>query len=89
MLHSSTKSHQATIRIHPKSSQRAAIVDLQTMFKIIGACPTKCTQLIPGKPAFIGHTDACKFGARGILTSGTKSIHPVVWHVKWPQDIVD
>ena len=50
--------------------------------------PTKCTQLVPGQPSYIGFSDACKYGAGGCWLSGTKTIRPLVWRVKWPPEVV-
>ena len=36
----------------------------------------------------MGYCDACKHGAGGVCMSGTKTIRPVVWRLKWPPDIV-
>ena len=87
-LHSAQRHKKATVQIHRNSAQHHALKDLYTIFQLIGSQPIKCSQLIPGRPHYIGHTDACKYGAGGIWLSGTNSLHPIVWRCKWPPDIV-
>ena len=77
-----------TIRIGQTSRQHQALTDLRAMFKVMSRTPTKCSQLVPGKPAYIGYTDACKYGAGGVWLSGTKTIRPIVWRIKWPPEVV-
>ena len=55
---------------------------------IVGSHPTKCAQLVPDLPAHIGHMDASKHGVGGTWLAGTRSLHPMVWRLPWPQDIV-
>jgi hypothetical protein len=88
-LHSALRSNKKVVQIHPDSAQNHALKDLRTIFKVLGGTPIHCTQLVPGTPAYVGHTDACKHGAGGIWFSGTKTLRPIVWRIKWPQDIVD
>ena len=76
------------IRIHPNSRQELALKDLRALFKVMNKTPTKCSQLVPGQPCYIGFSDACKYGAGGCWLSGTRSIRPVVWRVKWPPEVV-
>ena len=72
----------------PKGSEAYnALHDLRTMLKLVANRPTKCAQLVPGWPHFIGFCDACKWGAGGVWLSGKEDIHPTVWRVKWPPDI--
>jgi hypothetical protein len=81
--------HSTTVQIHPRSPQHGALSDLRTFFKLLGDNPVQCQQLIPGNPAYLGYCNACKYGGGGVWISGTQNIHPIVWRVKWPQDIVD
>jgi hypothetical protein len=73
------------IKIHRNSRQELALKDLRALFKVMSRVPTKCTQLVPGKPAYIGFSDACKYGAGGCWLSGHKALRPVVWRIQWPQ----
>lgn len=80
---------QRSIQIHRKSQQYYALLDLQTIFKIIGHKPIQCSQLVPGEPSYIGHMNSCVYGTGGIWLSGLKTLRPVVWRLAWPQDIID
>ena len=55
--------------------------------KLVANRPTKCSQLIPGWPDFMGFCDACKHGAGGVWLSGKDDLDPVLWRVQWPDDI--
>ena len=87
-LHSALRNNQTPVAIHKGSAQYHALSDLQTIFKVLGASPVKCARLIPGTPAYIGYCDACKFGAGGVWLSGLNNLHPIVWRIQWPPDIV-
>ena len=87
-LHATKRANKSTVQIHPKSPQHRAMMDLRTIFKLIGSKPIRCKQLIPGTPHYFGYTDACKHGAGGIWLSGTASLHPIVWRYKWPPEVV-
>ena len=59
------------IQIHPRSRQDLALKDLRALFKVMNKTPTKCTQLVPGQPSYIGFSNACKYGAGGCLSGWT------------------
>ena len=88
-LHSAKSHGKSVVKIHKRSPQFGALSDLRTFFKLLADTPVQCQQLIPGQPAYLGYCDACKYGAGGVWLSGLKDLHPLVWRVKWPQDIVD
>lgn len=88
-LHSAKNRDQLSVQIHSNSQQEQALRDLRTMFLVISKRPTQCCQLVPGMPAYIGYTDACKYGAGGVWLSGTRNIRPIVWRIEWPHDIVE
>ena len=50
--------------------------------------PTNCKELVPGMPGYIGYCDACQYGAGGVWLSGSLQIHPIVWRIKWPDDVI-
>ena len=87
-LHSAKRSYNIQVQIHKHSTQYHALRDLQTMFKVLGKEPIQCSQLVPGTPDYIGYCDACNYGAGGIWLSGSKTLRPLVWRIKWPPDIV-
>ena len=76
------------VYIHPQSPQHQALLDCQQALKAMMDEPIDCRQLVPDFPAYIGFCDACKYGAGGIWISGNKQIPPLVWRVKWPEEIV-
>lgn len=75
------------VQVPPGSDAHNALRDLRTMMKLVANRPTKCSQLIPGWPHFVGFCDACKYGAGGVWLSGREGLHPTVWRVPWPPDI--
>ena len=88
-LHSAKRANQRSVQIHPGSLQHHALTDLRTIFRILGKEPIKCSQLVPGDPTYLGHSDSCMFGTGGIWLSGTRTLRPVVWRLAWPPDIVE
>jgi hypothetical protein len=84
-----SKDNSRTVQIHANSAQAKALIDFQTLMKILNDNPVSCKQLVPGQPAYIGYCDACKFGTGGIWISGIKNLHPIVWRIKWPSPITD
>jgi hypothetical protein len=88
-LAAASRNNQRTVRIHRNSAQARALQDIQTFIKLVGKNPVHCQQLVPGQPAYLGYCDACKFGAGGIWISGITNLHPIVWRVQWPQNIVN
>jgi hypothetical protein len=77
------------IQIPQGSEAHEALKDLNTILKMVANRPTKCAQLIPGWPHFVGYCDASKWGAGGVWLSGKDGLHPVVWRVPWPADITN
>ena len=77
------------VTIHKESAQFFALQDLRTIFRLLYENPVKCRQLLPGEPDYIGSSDACKYGAGGVWFGGLQKLHPIVWRVPWPQDIID
>ena len=75
------------IQIPKGSDAHAALQDLLTIMKMVANRPTRCSQLVPGWPHFVGFCDACKWGAGGIWLSGKQGLHPLVWRVQFPPDI--
>ena len=84
---SKATNRQRHLQIKKGSNAHHALADLRTLLKLVANRPTRCTQLIPGWPHFVGFCDACKHGAGGVWLSGQIDIHPVVWRIPWPSDI--
>ena len=80
---------RSQVTIHAGSSQAEALRDFRTLLTVMSRRPTHCRELISGMPAYIGFCDACKYGAGGVWFSGSQPLHPIVWRVKWPDDIVN
>jgi len=73
----------------PKGSEaHHALQDLRTILKLVANRPTLCSQLVPGWPHYVGFCDASKYGCGGIWLSGKDDLHPTLWRVAWPPDIV-
>ena len=39
-------------------------------------------------PNYIGYSDSCRLGTGGVWTSGTDKLHPILWQIEWPADII-
>jgi len=76
------------IPIPTNSYEYGLLYDFRALIKLVGSRPTHCAQLVSGMPAYIGFCDACKYGAGGVWLAGSNYLHPVVWRVAWPPDIV-
>ena len=83
-----TRAPRRWIPVPKDSSAYMALKDLRTVLKLVANRPTKCSQLVPGWPDYVGFCDACKYGAGGVWLSGKSDLHPVIWRVAWPPDIV-
>ena len=53
-----------------KEQLKASLKDLQTLVQRLGAHPTPVQFLVSEYPNYIQYTNACKFGAGGIITPG-------------------
>jgi hypothetical protein len=86
-LHATKRAGKARAAIHPHSAQAQTLLDLRAIIHILGQRPTKCRQLVPDLPWYIGSVDACKYGMGGVWVSGTKPLHPIVWRFEFPPEI--
>ena len=50
---------------------------------------THILQIVKGLPHYVGFSNSCGIGTRGVRSSRTVIIIPVLWSLKWPQDIQD
>lgn len=66
---------------------RSTLKDWRTLIRAMARDPSQIPLLIPKDPDFIHHTDACKLGAGGVIRSGNRTIKPIVWQFRWPQEI--
>ena len=49
--------------------------------------PTKCAELVPGWPGFVGVKDASSHGVGGIVVGEREACVPTVFRAEWPDDI--
>ena len=70
--------------------------DLKQCFQDWGAIirhmaghPTHVLQIVKGLTLYVGFSDSCGIGTGGVWSSGFVIIIPVLWSLKWPQDIQD
>ena len=87
-LRAAETAHRLSVQIHRHSPQALALQDLRTLLRILGRRPTDCRQLAPGMPAYLGHSDSCKYGTGGTWIRGAASLWPLVWRLPWPEDII-
>ena len=66
-----------------------ALVDFRTLLQVSAKEPTHSKELVPGKPHFLGHCDACIQGAGGVWHSGVDDLWPAVWRIPWPKEVQD
>ena len=66
-----------------------AMKDWGQLIKEASKEPTHVKELVAGDAAYKGTLDASGEGAGGVWLPGTKALAPVVWRVKWPQDVRD
>lgn len=76
------------VSIPRTSYEYSLLYDYRALIKLVGARPTHCAQLVMGLPGYIGFCDACKYGAGGVWLAGSNYLHPTVWRIAWPPDIV-
>ena len=72
-----------------KAQLKASLKDWWTLVQHLGAHPTPVQFLVSEYPNYIQYTNACKFGAGGIITPGLDSIEYWVWQFEWPKDTQD
>ena len=46
-------------------------------------------QIVKGLPHYVGFSHSCGIGTGGVWSSNAVIIIPVMWSLKWPQDIQD
>ena len=73
--------------IHKNQPLLSAIIDCRTFLRESVSSPTKCKNLVPGWPDFVGITDASGFGVGGCIVGENKAVPPTVFRFQWPEDI--
>ena len=62
---------------------------IRTFLRDTACTPTKCKQLVPGYPHFIGIDDSSGHGVGGIVVGEVDACIPTVFRLEWPQSIRD
>ena len=75
------------VYFHRNEPLRRAIVDIRTLLRESVASPTKCSELVPAWPHFVGVKDASGHGVGGIIVGELRACVPTVFRVEWPDDI--
>ena len=73
--------------LHKNQPLFNAVIDCRTFLHETVSSPTKCKNLVPGWPDFVGITDASGHGAGGVIVGENKAVPPTVFRVQWPPDI--
>ena len=76
----------ASIQITP--AIREALKDWRTFVQHLATTPTPVQLLVSNYPHILQYTDACKWGAGGVILPGTATVQPIVWQHRWPDDII-
>eukprot|EP00957_Ditylum_brightwellii_P188165 14325001-Ditylum_brightwellii.AAC.1 len=66
---------------------REAIKGWRTIIHHMQKHLTSVLQLVSDFPHYLGYTNACKLGAEGVWSAGLKHLDPLLWQVKWDEDI--
>ncbi len=76
-----------TIFLHQNVPLRNAIADCRTFLRKTVTSPTRCRNLIPGWPDYVGITDASAHGLGGVIIAELKAVPPIVFRAQWPPSI--
>jgi hypothetical protein len=68
---------------------RAAILDICTLIHLLSKRPTHVNKIIPDPPSYVAYHDAAADGASGVWFLLSNTMQPLIWRVKFPQDITD
>ena len=77
----------AVVYIHSNRWLTEAIAGCKTILRESTLAPTKCTQLVPGWPDYVGIVDASGHGVGGVIVGENKACTPTVFRYEWPPDI--
>ena len=77
------------VLLHTNVHLRNAVVDCRTFLRETVSSPTRCRNLVPAWPDFIGITDASGHGLGGVIIGENKAVPPFVFRMQWPQHISD
>ena len=66
---------------------KSALLDTCTLIHQLSKRPTHVNELLPDPPSHVAYHDAAAEGAGGVWFSLSEEMQPVVWRIKFPQDI--
>ena len=75
--------------LHKNQALFNSVVDCRTFLRESVSTPTKCKNLIPGWPDYVGITDASGYGVGGCVIGENKAVPPTVFRFQWPEDITN
>ena len=88
--------HRTGSRISLKKGVHQSLADFQWILNDISSRPTRIAELIPMLSSAEGHHDASGLGAGGVWFPSPHlqprqgfDHRPLLWRLKWPQDIID
>jgi hypothetical protein len=81
--------HPKFVFLHRNQALFNSVVDCRTFLRESVSTPTKCKNLVPGWPDYIGITDASGYGAGGCVIGENKAVPPTVFRFQWPTDITN
>ena len=70
------------IFLHTNAPLRSAVTDCRTFLRESVSTPTKCKNLVPGWPDYVGITDASGHGLGGVIVGELKSTTPTVFRMQ-------
>ena len=73
--------------LHTNAPLLRAVTDCRTFLRESVSTPTRCKNLVPGWPDYVGITDASGHGLGGVIIGELKSTTPTVFRMQWPPDI--
>ena len=88
--------HRTGTRISLKKGVHQALIDFRWLLNDIASRPTRIAELVPMLSSAEGHHDASGMGAGGVWFPSPNlqprqgfQRQPLLWRLKWPQDIID
>ncbi|KAL7544964.1 hypothetical protein ACHAWF_008332 [Thalassiosira exigua] len=65
-----------------------ALRDLGQLLREAATESTHVKELVPGPPAYKATLDGSDEGAGGVWVPGGRALTPIVWRLRWPQEVV-
>ena len=81
--------HPKFVFLHKNQALFNSVVDCRTFLRESVSTPTKCKNLVPGWPDYVGITDASGYGVGGCVIGENKAVPPTVFRFQWPADITN